>query len=161
MSRGYNDDSQDWVVYNGDVVARTGDEVPGTGGGEHYSDALYSSTFYHMAANNLGDYIFGATTDFVDPDFDAVIVLNGLEVVARQGDPVDLDGNGVFDDDAYIDIFNNEDGFLTDSLMFYFTADLRDGAGNGIGQAFLALQIPEPTSLVLIGFGALALIRRR
>lgn len=161
FARGSNDDSQDWIVRNGVTIAKSGDEVPGTGGTEHYDDTLFSSTFFHMVGNNNGDYVFGATTDFADPEFDAVLIFNGTDVVARQGDAVDIDGNGLLDDDAYIDIFNNDDGFLTDDLVLYFTADLRNGLGEGIGQAFLTLIVPEPSSLLLFAMAGLTLWRRR
>ncbi len=62
-----------------------------------------------------------------------------ISVLARQGDPVDLDGNGLPDDDVFVDIFNNDDGFLTDAGLLYFTADLQNGAGAALGQGFLLL----------------------
>lgn len=159
--RGDNDDQQDWVVRNGDVIARTGDAVPGGFADENFSDVRYSACFFAMTGNDVGDFVYGAVTDYVDEDLDAVIVLNNESVLLRQGDPVDVDGNGAYDDDAYIDIFNNDDSFLTNDGWYYFTADLRDGAGSGIGQAFMRVQIPEPTTLGLVLVGALALLRRR
>ena len=161
MSRGNNDDSaEDWLVMNGNVVAKTGDPVPGVAG-EFFSDAVFGDCFFHMVTNNNGDYIFGATTTNSDPEKDAVLVLNGVEVILRQGDPVDLDGNGIFDDDAYLDVFNNDDGFLTDDMWFYFTADLYDGNLASLGQAFMRVQVPEPASLLLVVVGGLLITRRR
>jgi hypothetical protein len=134
FARGDNADDQDWVVYNGGVVAASGEPiVPGSD--ELFSDAVFSATFFTMFSNNNGDYIVAGTTDAADPDFDAVLVLNGTEVVARQGDPVAFPSNG--GQQAFIDIFNNDDGFLTDDMMLYFTATLRDADGTQIGQAFL------------------------
>jgi hypothetical protein len=59
-------------------------------------------------------------------------------VVAREGDPVDLDGNGTFDDDAYIGrgtntltAFEPNDAFLTDNGLLYFIANLRDDPVSG------------------------------
>jgi hypothetical protein len=160
MARGDNDDQTDWVVLDGAVLAQTGDAVPGGEPGETFSDALYSATFFGMAANNVGDFIYAGTTSNPDVDKDAVVVVNNSFVLLRQGDAVDLDGDGQLNDDAYIDIFNNEDSFLTDDGWFYFTADLRDGSGAGIGQAFLRVAIPEPASLVLLVLAGLALRRR-
>ncbi len=152
---------QDWLVRNGAIVAAVDDAVPGGLPGEVFDDALFAATFFTMFGNNNGDYIYGATTNNPDPAFDAVLVWNNLTVVARQGDPVDLDGNGIFDDNAFIDVFNNDDGFLTDDNILFFTADLRNGAGVGIGQAYLWKSVPEPASIVLLAVGGLGLARRR
>lgn len=160
-ARGDNDDDQDWLIRNGVVVAKTGDDVPGGLPGEKYSDAIYASTFFLMTGNSNGDYVIGATTDNPDVNRDAIIVLNGMEVLLREGDPVDLDGNGIFDDNTYIGVFNNDDAFLTDDGWFYFTADLRDVDLNALGQAFIRVLIPEPASLSLVLAGAVAFLRRR
>ncbi len=160
MSRGSNDGGQDWVVFNGGVVAETGAAIT-SGASETWSDAAFSSTFFWMASNNNGDYVVGGTTDNADPEADAVLVLNGTTVLLRQGDAVDLDGNGMFDDDAFIDIFNNDDGFLTDDGFLYFTADLYNGAGDALGQAFMRYQIPAPGALSVLGIAGLAATRGR
>lgn len=164
MVRGEFENDDDYLFVNGAVAALTGDDVPGFPG-EHYDDARFSATFFHMVANSSGQYVFGAVTDNADEERDAVIVYdNGLgvrEVLLRQGDAVDLDGNGLLDDDAFIDVFNNDDGFLTDDLWFHFTADLINAAGASIGQGYLALYIPEPATFGLLLVGAVALLRRR
>lgn len=164
MVRGEFENDDDYLFVNGAVAALTGDDVPGFAG-EHYDDARFTATFFHMVGNSNGQYVFGAVTDNPDENRDAVIVYdNGLgvrEVLLRQGDAVDLDGNGLLDDNAFIDIFNNDDGFLTNDLWFYFTADLINGAGTSIGQGYLALYIPEPGTFGLLLVGALALLRRR
>lgn len=160
MARGDNADDQDWVVMNGNVVAETGGAIT-SGASETWSDAIFSSTFFWMASNNNGDYVIGGTTSNVDPLADAVLVLNGTTVLLRQGDAVDLNGNGLLDDDAYINVFNNDDGFLTDDGFLYFTADLMDGTGASLGQAFMAFQIPAPGAMSVLGLAGLAIARRR
>ncbi len=161
FARGDNDDDQDWVVMDGNVIAQTGDPVPGGFTGESFDDERYGACFFEMTANGVGDYVYAGVTDYADPNYDAVVVLNGAEVVLRQGDAVDLDGNGLLDDGAYIDVFNNDDMFLTDDLWLYFTADLRDDSLADIGQAYLRVLIPEPATFSLLAVGALALLRRR
>ncbi|MFG0327144.1 MAG: GC-type dockerin domain-anchored protein, partial [Phycisphaerales bacterium JB037] len=141
FSRGDYSDDIDWLVKDGVIVAETGDPVPGGLPGEFLDQTLFSSTFFLMAANSNGDYVYGATTSNSDPEADAVIVLNNTTVVLRQGDPVDLDGNGLADDNAFIDIFNNDDAFLTDDGRYYFTADLYDSALVSLGQAFMVIQL--------------------
>ena len=74
----------------------------------------------------------------------------------REGDPVDLDGNGEFDDDAFIgrgnaalSAFHPDDIFLSDDGMLYFFASLRNAAGEDLGSfgtggdAFLRLQLGD------------------
>lgn len=159
-ARGENADLTDWIVRNGSVIIRNGDAVPGSPG-EIFDDAAFADCFFSMAGNSLGDYVYGGVTNNSDLAKNAVLVFNNQFVLHREGDPVDLDGNGLFDDDAFISVFNNEDAFLTDSLLYYFTADLRNGAGTAIGQAFMITAVPEPTALALCGIAAAGLLRRR
>lgn len=163
MARGSNDDTNDWLVMNGSLIAQTGDPVPGGLLGEVFDDATFAAMFFSMVSDNNGNYVYGAVTSNADPLADAVLVYNNQSVIARQGDPVDLDGNGLFDDDAFINVFNNDDAFLTDSGEYWFTADLMNGAGTGIGQALIRLQVnvPGPAALALLGLGGLVARRRR
>lgn len=137
FARGDNDDQQDWVVRNGDVILATGSPIT-PGSTETFSDVPFSSTFFWMGGNGIGDWVVGGTTSNADEFADAVLVLNGETVLARQGDQVDVDGDGTLDD-AFINVFNNDDGFLTDDRLLYFTATLVDGLGTDLGQAFLVL----------------------
>ncbi|MFO0838672.1 MAG: hypothetical protein U1D55_09080 [Phycisphaerae bacterium] len=139
--RGDNVDQLDWVVHNGVVVARTGAPIT-PGSTELFDDALFAATFFVMQSNSVGDYVIGGVTTDPDPQHNSVIVKNGVTVVVRRGDPVDLDGNGLADDNAFIDTFNNDDSFLTDDGTYYFDADLRDSLGTIIGHGFLVLAPP-------------------
>lgn len=161
MVRGALSDTTDYVAYNGSAVAITNDTVPGGLPGETFSQAIFTGTFFAIAANGVGDYVYGGTTSNPDPEFDAVLIYNDSFVVARQGDPVDIDGNGLFDDNAFIDVFNNDDMFLTDDGYLYFFADLRDSASTTIGQAFLTIQVPAPAALPLVGLVGVFASRRR
>lgn len=153
----------DFVLVNGNVVAAT-DMPIFAGATELYDDAPFAQTFFVNTTNNLGDYVIGGTTNSADAARNAVLVFNHSRVIAREFDPVDLDGNGLLDDDAFIDIFGNDDGALTDDLNFYFVASLRNSAGSAIGNALLVVTIPEPSaglSWALIGVGTLLLKRRK
>ena len=161
FSRGPNADGIDWVVRNGTVLASTDTPVPGGLPGETFDDASFAATFFSMTGNSVGDYVYGGVTSNPDLNANAVLVFNNALVLLREGDPVDVDGNGVFDDDAFISVFNNEDAFLTDDLRYFFTADLRNAAGTAIGQAFIVMPVPEPGALSLLALGALGLLRRR
>ena len=74
---------------------------------------------------------------------------------------MDLDGNGLFDDNTFIDVFGNDDGVLTNDGLFYFVASLQDANNVSIGNAMIVMQVPEPGTLSLLGIGAVALLRRR
>jgi hypothetical protein len=151
----------DWLVRNGVVLAATGDPVPGGLPGELFDDTSFAATFFSMTGNGAGDYVYGGVTNNVDTNANGVLVFNNSTVLLREGDAVDLNGNGLADDDAFLSVFNNEDAFLTDDLRYYFTADLRDGAGTALGQAFMTLTIPEPCSLALVVWGMMLLWCRR
>jgi hypothetical protein len=142
LFRGSNADAIDWVVRDGAVVAQT-DAPIHTGATELFDDAIFTATFFLNATNNVGDYIIGGVTNAADVSANAVLVLNGASVLIREGDPVDVNGNGAADDDAFISIFNNDDSFLTDDGYYYFNADLRNGAGTSIGQAYLVIRLPQ------------------
>lgn len=163
MFRGNNADgsgatSTDWVYGDGAVRAAT-DQPIFPGATELYDDAIFSTTFFLNTINSNGDYIIGGVTNAANIDANAVLVYNGLVVLMREGDPVDVDGDGLFDDDAYVSVFNNDDSFLTDDGYYYFNADLRNGAGESIGQAFMVAYVPEPAALGL-ALLALAALRR-
>jgi hypothetical protein len=165
MFRGNNADgtgatATDWVVRNGVVVAQT--DAPITPGStELYDDSIFTTTFFINTIDDNGNFVIGGVTNNSDVNKNAVLVYNGSEVLLRENDPVDLDGNGLADDDAFISIFNNDDSFLTNDGYYYFMADLRNGAGATIGQAFLSVQVPEPGSLAALGLLAAGLLRRR
>ena len=156
ISRGDDPASDDWLVLNGAVIARTGDSVEG-------GVELYSASFLACAVNSMGDWALIAETDNADPAANQVLVVNG-QVIAREGDPIDLDGNGLFDDSVFLGdgtattaAFNANDLAITDSGMVYFIAKLNDGLGNDLNDAgfggpdaFVRIQAPNvfvPTAL--------------
>lgn len=169
MSRGTINGSpdDDWVVYNGNVVSKGFDLVPGGLPGERFDDASFAALYFAMAANDVGHYVYGGVTDNSDLDRNAVLVWSDgvtSNVVLREGDPVDLDGNGLLDDNVFLSVFNNDDMFLTNDGWLYFFADLRNTPASpftNVGQAFMRIQVPEPSTLALLGLGMLTLVRRR
>jgi hypothetical protein len=123
----------DWAVRSGTLIATTGD--PLTGG------ESYGVTFSAFTGNAVGDWALVCNTDSIDPAADEVVVWNG-EVVAREGDPVDVDGNGLFDDGAFLGRGNNtlsafqpDDLALSDGNELYVLATLNDGLGNDLGSS--------------------------
>ncbi|MCA8980895.1 MAG: hypothetical protein KDC14_12780 [Planctomycetes bacterium] len=149
VSRGDDPASDDWLVLNGTVIAKTGDSVEG-------GTEAYSASFLACAVNSNGDWALIAETDNADPAANQVLVVNG-RVIAREGDPIDLDGNGLFDDSVFLGdgtptsaAFNANDLAITNSGMVYFIAKLNDGAGNDLNDAgfggpdaFVRIQAPN------------------
>lgn len=145
MARGTFMGNQDFVLRGGAVVAATDDPITlRPGETEFFDDTLYAPTFFMNAVNGRGDSVIGGVTDRPLAGSDAVLVFNRQRVVVREGDPVDLNRNGLPDDDAFIGVLNDDDAFLTDDHWLYFTADLRDVEGSLTGQGFLRLKICKP-----------------
>ncbi len=161
FARGDMDSQDDWLVYNGELVAKTDDAVPGGLLGETLDDTPFSATFFSMTGDGDGNFVYGATTSNADTAANAVLVYNNEFVLLREGDAVDVDGNGLFDDGAYLSVFNNDDAFLTPDGWYYFTADLIDDAGGSLGQAFMRIQVPAPGAMAPLALGGLMISRRR
>ena len=129
-ARGDQPGGDDWFVGNGVLLAKTGDPItPG-------SSELWGAVFSAFAANTNGDWILVGNTNNADPGLDTVSVLNGEEVLFRESDPLDLDGNGQFDDDVFIGranpanaAFEANDTYLTDDGTVYMFVNIRDGDG--------------------------------
>ncbi|MCB9916628.1 MAG: hypothetical protein H6828_15995, partial [Planctomycetes bacterium] len=140
-ARGNNDVTEDdWVVRNGAVIATVGQSIDGVSA-EIFDDTAYTDCFFLHVGNQVGDYVVGGVTDAVNLDANAVLVLNGTQVICREFDPVDVDGNGLFDDDAYIDTFGNDDAVLLDNGDLYFVCSLRDGALTDIANVVLKINV--------------------
>lgn len=135
---GDNTGGHDWVLRDGVIVAETGAPIaPGTA--EVWDDTGYADGFIGAAGNGYGSYVIAGVTDHPDNALDAVMVLDGERVIARESDPVDLDGNGAFDDGVFIDTFGDDDLALTASLEVLCVATLKDASGQRVGQALLSI----------------------
>ncbi len=134
----------DFALRNGSIVAITGDPVPGAPG------ESWGTSIPGCVGNTAGSYVVIGKTDNPDPSFDDVVVWEDIGVVLREGDPVDLDGNGMFDDDTFHGVFNSTSFFLDDNFTLSFLGKLRDGAGTDLGDAFMR------TSLITANPGDIA-----
>ncbi|MEO0661362.1 MAG: hypothetical protein AAFZ87_07495, partial [Planctomycetota bacterium] len=137
-ARGKNVDDVAWLVRNGDVIAKEGDPVV-PGSTELVSGRTFTATFGLVTGNSLGQYVYVAETDEPDRDRNEVVVRDGSRIVARIGDPLDIDENGVFDDDAFILFFADRNGHLADDGMWITEVGVRDSAGDEIGYAILRI----------------------
>jgi hypothetical protein len=140
-----------YAARDGVVVAKTGDPIVPA------SAETWLSSFSAFAGNRNGDWVvFGQSSGPVATN--DVIVLNGNTIVAREGDPVDLNNNGLFDDDCFLGRGNNtltafsaDNAFLTDDGTLYMFISLRNGAGVDLNSnpvfstplAMLRMRIPH------------------
>lgn len=159
FARGSNADTIDWVVRNGTLIAEI--DQPVIGGPELWDDASFPAGFFLTAGNSLGNYIVGGVTNNADPLLNGVLVYNGSQVVVRESDPVDLDNNGLFDDNVFFNTFGNDDAFLDDFNVLHFTASLKDGTGAAVGTGYFSMVVPEPGSIALLLIGGMLLANRR
>lgn len=151
MVRGNNDVTElDWVYRNGAVVTQRGASIH-SGATELWSDAEFPDCFFLHVGNARGDFIIGGVSDGPTVS-NGVLVLNNERVVVREGDPIDLDGNGMADDDAFFNTFGNEDAHLTDAGLFYIVATIRNGTGLVIGQGVFELDLGEFVPVELQSF---------
>ena len=137
-ARGSNVNLDDWIVRNGIVIAKLGDPIT-PGSSEVWDDTEYLPGFFLHVGNTLGEYVLGGVTDSATGENGVLVFygLGGANVIAREGDPIDLDGNGLFDDDAFFDTFGNDDlgaGHLDDNGVFYIVATIQNAEGLTIGQ---------------------------
>ena len=102
-------------------------------GSESWDDADFADGYFAMCGNGLGDFVIGGLTN-APSLVNGVLVLNNSVVLAREGDPVDVDGNGLYDDNAFFNTFGNDDCVLLDDGSLYFTATLKDSANTAFAQ---------------------------
>jgi hypothetical protein len=143
-ARGNNDTTeQDWVVRNGVVVATSDvlDEiVPGSG--EHWDDTDFGDCFFAHDGNAAGAYVIGGVTDAASEANGVLVVDDGAGnrfVAVRENDPIDVDGNGLFDDDRFFNTFGNDDVVLLDDGSLWFVATVEDGLGTAVDQGFFRI----------------------
>ena len=144
-SRGDDPADNDWAVRDGVLLAKTGDAITP---GENWGAAF--SAFH---GNSAGRWVLAGSTDNPNVNADNVLVLDGTTVLLREGDPVALENDGVFDDDAFIASFQPNDLFLTDDNVVWAFVTLRNGAGTSIGDAFLRIPLSPPDGPFCAGDG--------
>lgn len=155
FARGNNTDiDEDWIVRNEVVVAcrKVGHPAnPIAGGTELWGNTDFADTFFLHVGNGLGDYVLGGVTN--NPlNANGVLVVDhqGVRSVAlREGDPLDLNDNGIYDDNAYIRTFGNDDAVLTNDGWLYasitVTSDQTLGnLGPDIGDALIKVRAFSP-----------------
>ncbi|MEM9662812.1 MAG: hypothetical protein AAF937_10950 [Planctomycetota bacterium] len=152
-----NDAATNWAVRNGELIAASGDPITPSSSETWDDPSQFVQDFSFFVGNGLGDFILGGLTS----EGDEVVVLNGETVVLRSGDPIDLDGNGLFDDGIFLGGFEFNETRLGDNLELFSLVSFVDAAGLPAGDGFITLTIPAPGTAAVLGLGALALRRRR
>lgn len=137
IARGKTADDFGYIVVNGSIIVREGDNVLGnpleqyTGTGTSVGSADPTS-FRGIAMNNLGDYVVNALTNDVNGDT-GVVILNNQRIIVRRGvttigvdpllGPAKLGRIG--------DTNIGDDMFLTDDGLLYFNGELTGAATGG------------------------------
>lgn len=149
FARGTDRANLAYALRNGLVIAQTGSPVPDEPG------ATWGDAFYGLSGNCAGAWALAGKTA-APAASDDVIAVTGIGVVVREGDPVDINGDGLFNDDAFIGRGNNAlEAFAPDQIalsedgVIYFIANLRNGAGQDLNSdpafgpptAFMRIQL--------------------
>lgn len=142
--RGGNSNGQDWVVRNGTVISKTADPIF-AGSGETWSDLRDTATYFLHVGNNRGDVVIGGRTSAA-VNLDGVLVFNNQSVLARSSDAVDVNGDNLANDDAFIAAFRTDRAVLNDDGWLFFVVLLRRGNGADLGEALLKVRafVPPP-----------------
>lgn len=158
-ARGNNDiDEMDWVVRSGAVVAAVGQPIT-PGSTELWDDGDFSDCFFAHVGNSVGDFVVAGVTDNASTH-NGVVVWNGVQVVLREGDPVDLDNNGAFDDGVYFNTFGNDDFYLSDANELYVVATVRDvseftgTSGTTVGNVVVRVNISACAGGPIVDYGS-------
>lgn len=136
--RGDDSVDNDFALRGDGLIVKTGDPItPG-------NTELWGVSFSNFSGNHQGDWILVGSTNSANTQADNVMVYNGGSILCREGDPVDVDGNGLFDDNAFINSFSPDDTHLTDSGDVFFIAGLRDtisGTTSNLGDSMIRIEV--------------------
>lgn len=131
-------DGRDWIIRDGVIIAEEFDPiVPGSP--DVWGQTLtLAPGFGYAVGNRAGDYLIagGLRGQSID-----ALVRNGTEEIIRTGDPIDVDGNGLFDDDAHLGFFRELGGW-GDNGALYAIVTLRNSSNANLGQAVIRFDIP-------------------
>ncbi|NQU47492.1 MAG: hypothetical protein HQ519_02495 [Planctomycetes bacterium] len=102
--------NENWVVRDGTLMAKTGQPI--ISGETRLWTAIAGAPFW-FASSNADVYYIGGQTDGTWGNED-VVVYNDTQVLLAKGDPIDLDGNGSYDDN--VEFFGISSGGGVDHL---------------------------------------------
>lgn len=117
-----------WVMRNGALVAEENQPIVPCSPERWARRTFTPNAFFTSIGDSANNYLVGGASDILDETFSGVLVLNGRRVVMRSNDPIDLDGNGLLDDNVFIRAFRFDDAFITPppNRRLFVIADLKD-----------------------------------
>ncbi|MDF1838524.1 MAG: hypothetical protein P1V35_11705 [Planctomycetota bacterium] len=134
---------RNWVVRNGTVIAQSSQPIIPGSSESWFGGSAFGETFVFARGNSSGDsLVYGATQGGSSI---WALVRNGADIIMRAGDPVDVDGNGMFDDNANVGAIKGMSDW-TSSGDIYLIADLSNDFGSFIGQGVLKLELVDDTA---------------
>ncbi len=147
---GTNANATDWASTLSGVVASTdGPIFPGSS--ERWDDSFQPLTFLAGAMNASGTWLIAGRTDAATPT-DTVIVHKTEGVILREGDGVDLDGDGEADDNVYVAAVANEGLAIGANGKAYAIVMLRNSTGAFVGSAVVRIATPVESGCDSIDF---------
>jgi len=127
---GSNADGFDWVLRNGLVIAERGGPIF-TGSTEVWTDTAvnpsFSQTFFLFTGRG-DDYVVGGVSNNSDTWGNGVVVHNNTTAIIREGDPIDLNNDGIANDDAYIAVIRDDRAFIGSDRALYVVVQHRTQA---------------------------------
>lgn len=91
--------------------------------------------FGNVAINAWGRWVISGLTNSSDPNDNSLVVVDGRTVLLRERQPMDLDGDGVANDDAVLLGLNNDSVQLTDDGWLWFIANVNRPAASALAGA--------------------------
>jgi hypothetical protein len=108
-----------FILRNGAVIAASGQPItPGS------TELWGTLPFRDPSSDGAGNWVVGGTSNNSDTLRNEVLVYNSSKVIARESDPVDLNGDGVYNDAVFFREFRNR-GTLARDDFFYISTTLK------------------------------------
>jgi len=141
-----------FVVKNGTVITKTGNTLtPFTT--EAWEDdpngavARVTATYFTTFVNSYGEFVIGGNSNNADVNVDTLLVANNRRIILREGDPIDLNNNGLFDDDCFVNLIKSDGCAFSDNAYLYQVVQTENGTGAITGEAFLRIEVPMPADV--------------
>lgn len=129
----------DFVWRDGDIIAQEFEPIVPGSSEIWRNTSTFVAGFTHAVGHVSGDYLVVGQTSANGGD---VMVKNGTEVVLRAGDPIDLDGNGAFDDDCELSFIRHIARWAANDEVTMVVA-LRTSTFGQLGDAIVRMSVPS------------------
>ena len=139
LARGGNTGGHDWVVRDGSIVAETGEPLT-PGAQERWDDAGVRAGVLRGGRRLVAGVTWWVARPITQTQRSTRCSSSTGSGSSRASDPVDLDGDGAFDDGVFIDTFGDDDLALTEELRALCVVTLKDTTGARVGQALVSIR---------------------